>query len=550
MDLLRNTFLLIPPSAGVWERTTASILEQDNHILNNYVHFETEHTWEFLVAPDNNDLFCINKLGTETCTTEFHILNADTNYQHFRGQSGMNLHETGQNFQFAVAHNRDLFAIKKSQTDSNSTEVNILTASSNYHTYRLQIGTPLHETDHTYQFLVASNNDLYCIKKRNTDSNTTEVHVLSASSNYQSFVLQTGTRLLETDLAWDFIGVGQNNDVYAIRRSNTSADTTWLYVLNRASQYKTISVHHIQCLPKTDHKFAFTLGRNSNLFVIQKTGTISGKTHVQVLTASSQYQGSPSQYITKLPDTDSTWEYFCTSDEGNVTGHGRDLIVVNRNDNWNDRKISVYTFRETSGIKLLRYCFRIPLEKSNHMLVFAMAKNDDLFAIKKSNTGTELNILEARSQYKKLERHAEAIPLPETDHTWKFLVGENRDLVAIKKSDTRSHRTEICVLTAASNYQTFRVQVGCSTILEETDDAWDYAMAPNDDLIAIHKYGTESGHTEISILSSECNYQEFKVRSEITKLPETDYTTAFTVTPDLRLLAIRKSNFPFSRNMA
>ena len=550
MDLFKNSLLLIPPSAGVWEPTTAGILEPDNHLLNKYVHFETEHTWEFLVAPDNNDLFCINKLGTESCATEIHILNADANYHHFRCQSGINLHETGQNFQFALAHNRDLFAIKKSHTSTNSTEVHILTASSNYQTYRLQTGTAMPETDHTSQFLLASNDDLCWIKESITGSKTTEVHVLSASSNYQSFVLHTSTKLPETDLSWDFIGVGWNNDVYAIERSNTSSDITRLYVLNHASHYKTISVHHIQCLPKTDHKFAFTLGRNSNLFVIQKTGTISGKTHVQVLTASSQYQDSPSQYITKLPDTDSTCEYFCTSDEANVTGHGRDLIVVNRNDNWNDGKIAVYMFREISGIELPGPCCRIPLEKSNHMFVFAMAKNDDLFAIKKSNTGTELTILEARSKYQKLERHAEAIPLPETDHTWKFLVGENRDLVAIKKSDTWSHRTEICVLTAASNYQGFRVQVGCSTILEETDDAWDYAMAPNDDLIAIHKYGTESGHTEINILSSECNYQEFKVRSEITKLPETDYTTAFTVTPDLRLLAIRKSNFPFSRNMA
>ena len=541
MDLFKNSLLLIQP-AGVWE--------PDNHILKNYVHFETEHTWEFLVAPDNNDLFCINKLVTQSSTTEFHILNADTNYQQFRWQSGINLQETGQNFQFALAHNRDLFAIKKSQTGTNSTEVHILTASSGYQTYRLQTGTALRETDHTFQFLLHSNNDLYCIKKSITGSKTTEVHVLSASSNYQSFILQTCTKLPETNLSWDFIGVGGNKDVYAISRSNTTTDTTRLYVLNHASHYNTISVHHIQCLPKTDHKFAFTLGRNSNLFVIQKTGTISGKTHVQVLTASSQYQDSPSQYITKLPDTDSTCEYFCTSDEGNVTGHGPDLIVVNRNNNWNGWNMLVYMFRETSGIKVLETCSRIPLEKSNHMFVFAMAKNDDLFAIKKSNTGTEVNILEARSQYKKLERHAEAIPLPETDHTWKFLVGENRDLVAIKKSDTRSHRTEICVLTAASNYQRFRVEVGCSTILEETDDAWDYAMAPNDDLIAIHKYGTESGHTEINILSSECNYQEFKVRSEITKLPETDYTTAFTVTPDLRLLAIRKSNFPFSGNMA
>jgi hypothetical protein len=112
---------------------------------------------------------------------------------------------------------------------------------------------------------------------------------------------------------------------------------------------------------------------------------MSGKTHVQVLTASSQYRDSPSQYITRLPETDSKCEYFCTTDEGNVTGHGRDLIVVNRNNNWNDWKTDMYMFRETSGIKLLMPCTCIPIEKPNHMLDFAMAKNDDLFTNKKPN---------------------------------------------------------------------------------------------------------------------------------------------------------------------
>ena len=119
-------------------------------------------------------------------------------------------------------------------------------------------------------------------------------------------MLQTGTKLPETDLSSDFIRMGWNNDVYAISRSNTSSDTTRLYVFNHASHYKTISMHHIQCLPKTDHKFAFTLGWNLNLFVIQKTCIISGKTHVQVLTTSPQHHDSPLQYITKFPDIDST----------------------------------------------------------------------------------------------------------------------------------------------------------------------------------------------------------------------------------------------------
>ena len=516
----------------------------DLHGYNNSVLFETEHTWEFLLAPNNKDLFCIKKSETESCATELHILNADANYQQFRWQSGINLHETGQNFQFAVAHNRDLFAIKKSQTGSNSTEVHILTACSGYQTYRLQTGTALHETDHTFQFLLASNNDLYCIKKLNTGSNTTEVHVLSASSNYQSFVLQTGTCLLETDLSWDFIGVGWNNDVYAIRRSNTSLDHPRLYILNRASAYKTLFVHDIQPLPKANHKFAFALGRNSDLFVIQKTSTSSGYTDLQILSASSKYRDVKSLCSTRLQETDSTCEYLCANDD-------QDLIVVKRNHNGNGGTTTLFTFAGNgAGLTVLTDRFSTALHETNHTFDFAMAKNGDLFAIKKSNTrsGTELHILDASTRYTTFKVQT-GTPLPQTDHTWKFLVDGNRDLVALRKSNTRSQRTEVFALTAASNYQSFRLQ-GWSTILEETNDAWDFVIAPNNDLIAIHKFNTRSGHTEVSILSSKSDYHKFALRDHVTMLPETDYNMAFVLTPDLQLQPIRKSQFPFSRNVA
>lgn len=51
--------------------------------------------------------------------------------------------------------------------------------------------------DHT-TFCIARNRDLFCIIKRGTGTHSTEVHVLSADSNYKTFILQTGTALHET----------------------------------------------------------------------------------------------------------------------------------------------------------------------------------------------------------------------------------------------------------------------------------------------------------------------------------------------------------------
>ena len=56
--------------------------------------------------------------------------------------------------------------------------------------------TPLEQTEDNSKYLLGDYNkngilDLYCIKKNNTLTNSTEVHILDGNNNYQSFLLQT-----------------------------------------------------------------------------------------------------------------------------------------------------------------------------------------------------------------------------------------------------------------------------------------------------------------------------------------------------------------------
>ena len=53
-------------------------------------------------------------------------------------------------FEFLMAPNRDIVAIKKSGTGTNSTEIHILDAGTTYQTWKFQTGTVLHETDDTF----------------------------------------------------------------------------------------------------------------------------------------------------------------------------------------------------------------------------------------------------------------------------------------------------------------------------------------------------------------------------------------------------------------
>lgn len=244
---------------------------------------ETDDTVTFALA-SNNDLFVIKKSHTGTHTTEVHVLSSGSHYQTFSLHTGTALHETDDTFEFLLAQNKDLFVIKKSNTGSHTTEVHVLSASSNYQQFSLQTATALHETDASSSFVLAPNNDLFVIQKNNTGTHSTEIHVLSASSNYQQFVLQTGTALHETDITFEF-AIAQNRDLFAIKKSGTESCSTEVHVLSASSNYQQFSLQTGTALHETDNAFAFGITHARELFAIKKrnTGTHSTEIHIATL---------------------------------------------------------------------------------------------------------------------------------------------------------------------------------------------------------------------------------------------------------------------------
>jgi len=250
----------------------------------------TEHisndTWAFAIQ-SNDDLVAIKKINTESGTTEVHVLSAASNYQNSIYRTGTALHETDDTFAFAVKRNNDLVAIKKSSTDTRSTEVHVLSASSNYQHFVLQTGTPLHETDDTWAFAMKENDDIMAIHKSETDTHSTEVLMLSAASDYKEFVLHTGTALHETDDEWAF-AMKRNGDVVAIKRGGT----TELQVLATSSNFQTFALQTRTALHETDDTWAFAMKKNDDLLAIKKGSVDRPTTEVILLSAASQYQES------------------------------------------------------------------------------------------------------------------------------------------------------------------------------------------------------------------------------------------------------------------
>ena len=239
---------------------------------------ETGDEWDFALA-SNRDLFALGKRGTGSGTTEIHVLSAASNYQQFSMHTRTGLHETNEEWHFDVAPNRDLFAIK--MQGAASTEVHVLSAASNYQQFSLQTGTALHKTDgDDWCFAVASNRDLVVIKMQGQSS--TEIHILSAASNYQKFSLQTGTALHKTTAdAWDF-ALASNRDVFAIKKQGGASVSTEVHVLSAQTNYQQFALQTGTVLHPTQENWAFAVTPERNLFGIKKmsTGTKSTEVHI------------------------------------------------------------------------------------------------------------------------------------------------------------------------------------------------------------------------------------------------------------------------------
>ena len=145
------------------------------------------------------------------------------------------------NFDFLLAPNRDLYAIKKRNTAKQKTEVHVLTAASNYSKRGLEVATDLEEAPDNFDFQLASNGDLYAIKKRNTAKQKTEVHVLTAASNYSKRATEVVTALDENPESFRFL-LGSNGDLYTVKTQETASRKTEVDVLSVTSNYTQFGV--------------------------------------------------------------------------------------------------------------------------------------------------------------------------------------------------------------------------------------------------------------------------------------------------------------------
>lgn len=253
----------------------------------------------------------------------------------------------------------DLVFIKRRNTGTNTIEVQVLSGASNYQTFITQTGTPLGAgEDGNGDFFMADVDgdgkpDLVFVKRRNTGSGKIEVHVLSGASNYQQFIVQTGTALAQTEDAngsfylADVTGDGKADLVF-IKRRSTGTGTIEIHVLSQNSNFQAFV--HQSGTPLSlaeDHNGDFLLADidrsgKADLVFLKRRNTGTGTIEVHVISAASGFANFFVQTGSTLTQGEDANGSFAV---GDVVADGwTDLVFIKRR-NTGTNRIEVHALR-------------------------------------------------------------------------------------------------------------------------------------------------------------------------------------------------------------
>ncbi|SMC18646.1 Phage-related lysozyme (muramidase), GH24 family [Clostridium acidisoli DSM 12555] len=515
---------------------------------------KTDGNWSFAMGSYNNDgkpdIYCIKRNGGNG-KTELHILNGANNYQSFLLETATALPETDGNWQFLVGdYNHDgkpdLYCIKENGANG-KTEVHILNGADNYQSFLYETATTLPETDGNWQFAIGDYNndgkpDLYCIKENGANGKT-EVHILNGANNYQSFLLETATALPETDGNWQFGISDYNNDgvpdLYCIKKNGSGA--TEVHILNGSNNFQSFLFQSATPMEPTDQSTQFIVGQGSlNIYAIKEQGGTSTEVHEfgypdQIGTGNTVDANGiiwKLHTATPLSKTDGNWSFAM----GDYNNDGKpDIYCIKKSES----KTEVHILNGANNYQsfLLETATALPQTDGNWQFAIGDYNHDgkpDLYCIKENggNGKTEVHILNGADNYQSFLLEIATV-LPQTDGNWQFAIGDYNhdgkpDLYCIKGNGGNG-KTEVHILNGADNYQSFLLET--ATGLSQTDSNWQFGISDynNDgvpDLYCIKKNG--SGATEVHILNGANNFQSFLFESA-TPMEPTDQSTQFIV---------------------
>ena len=442
------------------------------------------------VAGDFNKDGMVDLLGIKVANTtngqiEVRVLDGFTNFQSFLLQTATPITETdGGTYEWVAGDfNRDgivdLLGIKLFNTASGQVEVHVLNGATNFQSFLLQIKTPITEADGAtnFQWVAADVNrdgiaDLMGIKLTNTGTGLVEVHVLNGATNFQSFLLQTGTP----------ISVVVANTHYLFAAGDVNHDgivdlismVPYGVFLNDGSsnfQNQLPQLGEWWTMPISDAlHFQWVAGDVNGDGIAELIGiglaqTGTGQLEVQVFEGTEKANQAPAyQLLFKTVTTITDMELapnFCWA-AGDVNGDGiADLIGIQVT-NTASGQVEVHMLNGATHFQSFLLQTKIPITEADGAANFHWTAGDwdrdgrvDLIGVKVANTGTgqvEVHILSGASNYQTFLLQTET-PITEADGAMNFrwVAGDfNKDgivdLLGIKVTNTPHGQLEVHVL--------------------------------------------------------------------------------------------------------
>lgn len=204
----------------------------------------------------------------------------------------------------------DLIGVHTKNTSSGKVEVRVASWASNYRDTVVANTTPLSQftPDATAQLAVGgpSGGDLYYILLQGGGSKTVEVHSLTAASGYTDFRVHSSTALATSYPSANarfLVGDGPG-DLYLVLHQNTGSRQSELHMLTAASNYQTFSAH--ARLPKgytDDSAVQWVLGNGPtpDLLAVLLTDTGTKQVEAHTLSRASGFGSWTGHSPTGLP---------------------------------------------------------------------------------------------------------------------------------------------------------------------------------------------------------------------------------------------------------
>lgn len=246
------------------------------------------HAWFDALLGPNRDFYVVKSTATESGYVEVHALAAEGTYQtfsqHWQTPLPQNIGSAG-SASFALAPNGDLFTVLTETTGSGFVEVHVLSADLEYKVFSLQTSTPL-GLGSPLSIMVAPNRDLYAVKTSRFPGRKVgvELAILSAASQYKSPVLQTLTafELEEGDIP--HYALASNLDLFMLKEHKRSTNAaTEVHVLSQSSGYQAYRLQTSTPLRESGD-FQFLLAEDRSLFAVKMRETPLQKVELHVLT--------------------------------------------------------------------------------------------------------------------------------------------------------------------------------------------------------------------------------------------------------------------------